>query len=101
MENKDLTIVGFEASSRDDANDLADAIDALAADGTVTVHELAVAHKNAHGRVKVHYITDHGAGIGAAVGAGWGALGLGSGTKKLKGPWPPNRVKIVRSTSIL
>ena len=78
MAHEDLTIVGFEASSREDANELADAIDALAHDGTVTVREVAVAHKNSHGRTKVHYITDHGTGIGAAVGAGWGAIGLGS-----------------------
>jgi uncharacterized membrane protein len=78
MTHDDLTIVGFEASSREDANDLADEIDALAEEGTITVRELAVAHKNAHGRVKVHYITDPGAGIGAAIGAGWGAVGLGT-----------------------
>lgn len=56
------------ASSREDANELADAIDELAHDGSVTVRELAVAHKNSHGRTKVHYITDHGTGMGAGIG---------------------------------
>lgn len=76
MASQDLSIVGIEASSRDDANDVADAIDEMAKQGSITVREIAVAHKNKHDRVKVHYITDHGAGIGAIAGAGWGALGL-------------------------
>lgn len=78
MASDDLTIVGITASSREEANRLADDIDELAKRGTVTVRELAVAHKNRHGRVKVHYITDHAAGIGAVVGAGWGFMGLTS-----------------------
>lgn len=78
MAFEDLTIVGISASSREEAHVLADDIDELSERGRVAVRELAVAHTNRHGRIKVHYITDHGAGIGAAVGAALGAVGLGS-----------------------
>lgn len=89
MATDDLTIVGITASSREEALTLADDIDELAELGLVTVHELAVANKNRHGRTKVHYITDHGTGIGAAVGAGWGALGLATvGTVAAVGALP-------------
>lgn len=77
MTREDLTLVGMTTDSRDEALEVADAIDDLQEQGSVTVRELAVAHKTKHGRTKVHYVTDHGAGIGAGVGVGLGALNLG------------------------
>lgn len=76
MTNQDLSIIGIESGSREEANEAADQIDGMAATGDIDVKEVAVAHKNTHGRVKVHYVTDHGAGIGALAGGGIGAAWL-------------------------
>lgn len=78
MADNDLAIVGIEAASRDDAHDIIDDIDALVDQGTITVREMSMAYKTKHGRIKVHHVSDHGAKVGAMVGAGWGAVSLGA-----------------------
>ena len=78
MADNDLAIVGIEAASRDDAHDIVDDIDALVDQGTITVREIAMAYKTKHGRIKVNHISDHGAKVGAMVGAGWGVVSIGA-----------------------
>ena len=78
MTDTDLALVGIEAASKDDAHDIIDEVDALIDQGTISVREISMAYKTKHGRVKVSHVSDHGAKIGAAVGAGWGVVSMGA-----------------------
>jgi uncharacterized membrane protein len=74
----DLHIVGLKTDSRAAAEAVIDRIDEKVDTGEITVREIALLYRTKHGRTKVRYVHDHHAGIGAAIGAGWGLLGVGA-----------------------
>lgn len=75
MAGSDLKVVSVPFDSRDEADAAVDELDERTEAGGPTASEIAVVYRTAKGKVRVQHVHRHGTVIGAAIGAGWAALG--------------------------